>query len=665
MASEYPAAAGIVGTYDVTNYGDLLFPLIAQAELDRRIPGLRLDIYSPTVPPAPWPFPVLPSEALATDAARLSALLVGGGQLVRFDPIYPVALPEGTFAPDAYCLHPVLAARAAGTPIVWNAIGAWAGSPACPVREPILGQAIARSAIIAVRDEPTRALFTRLAPRAAIELVPDTAFGLSTLWPKGPDTPEQARWRAQIDLKGPYMVVQADRRIARFRDVLAGLQERLGLRIVVLPVCYCHGDRAEGFPALPGDADRLGGWPAPHRIREIIAGAELVVATSLHACITALAYGVRVARVSYPYERKFEQLESFSGIARLDDPADLERLLARGNGIEERVLDHQETLAAYWDRVAALIALNRRSTAQAIELPVAPAPAYGLPAKVAARAAAGRLARGIVRQVRGLVDPGRPAAFRNRPVLDLNAIRGAAIHDEPFRWGRQAGLFAPDDARLLADGFPTRGFWTIAGVEPGRHYRFIARSLIAMGADHPHGPRGLSDAWRAFALDLLSPEYRAAVSEAVGLDLRDAVMEANITQYGRGHELSPHLDLKEKLVTQIFYFNEDWEVEDGGCLAIMRDREAGSEAALIPPLLGTSAILVRSHRSWHRVTPVREGLNRARRSLNVIFHLPGSKSTMWPQWPIAARRTLRRWVCPVPGEPAIPQASAGKAPPGA
>jgi hypothetical protein len=39
---------GICGTFDVENYGDLLFPLIVEAELSRRLGRVRLHRFSYT-----------------------------------------------------------------------------------------------------------------------------------------------------------------------------------------------------------------------------------------------------------------------------------------------------------------------------------------------------------------------------------------------------------------------------------------------------------------------------------------------------------------------------------------------------------------------------------------------------------------------------------------
>jgi hypothetical protein len=76
-----------------------------------------------------------------------------------------------------------------------------------------------------------------------------------------------------------------------------------------------------------------------------------------------------------------------------------------------------------------------------------------------------------------------------------------------------------------------------------------------MGSDAVEHPDALSDAWRALAADLLSPEYRAAMTALTGRDLTQAPMEVNVFHYGPGGSLSAHLDLPEKLVTHVMYFN--------------------------------------------------------------------------------------------------------------
>src|SRR6185503_18190387 len=129
---------------------------------------------------------------------------------------------------------------------------------------------------------------------------------------------------------------------------------------------------------------------------------------------------------------------------------------------------------------------------------------------------------------------------------------------------------------------------------------------------------------------LVSPGYRKVMSQLTGLGLESLPIEVNIFHYGKSAWLGPHVDLEDKLVTHVFYFNENWNESDGGCLAILRGGDMGQVAQIIPPIVGNSAVLVRSTNSWHAVTRVRDDCRVSRRSLALTFYRPGSPSTMWP-----------------------------------
>lgn len=66
---------GMVGTFDVENYGDLLFPLIAEAELSQRLGPLRLHCFSyHQKAPPDWPFEVTSLSEFPRQAGNLDAL---------------------------------------------------------------------------------------------------------------------------------------------------------------------------------------------------------------------------------------------------------------------------------------------------------------------------------------------------------------------------------------------------------------------------------------------------------------------------------------------------------------------------------------------------------------------------------------------------------------
>lgn len=200
----------------------------------------------------------------------------------------------------------------------------------------------------------------------------------------------------------------------------------------------------------------------------------------------------------------------------------------------------------------------------------------------------------------------------------------------PYNWAFVNGLFIPEDAAALASTFPRDNFKTVAGYDGEKGYEYEARSLIHMGSEAPSHADQLSPSWRGLAADLLSPDYRRAMTHLTGCDLTHVPVEVNVFHYGRGAWLGPHVDLKDKIVTHILYFNEAWDKKDGGCLTVLQSSDMSEVFADISPVIGNSAVLVRSEKSWHAVSRVTEDCHLSRRSMTVTFYHPGSISTMWP-----------------------------------
>ncbi|WP_165356613.1 polysaccharide pyruvyl transferase family protein [Sphingosinicella sp. BN140058] len=662
---------GIVGTFDVENYGDLLFPLIAEKALHQRDESLNLIPFSlNSRSAADWPYDVQPIARLPERIPDLRALLIGGGQLVRFDDAYPVPVPPGSRVPLDYWLLPALAGAIGGKPVFWNGIGAWTDSPRAAGLDHIVQEAFAASRLVGLRDEASLRHLARIAPDAATRFVPDTAFGLSRLWPLGEESTDYRAWRQALGLAGRYAVVQANAAMPLHAEAI---QRQLRLMdipaAVILPVCWCHGDRADHAPRLETRILRSYAWLHPHLIREIIARSEILFGSSLHASITAISYGVPLVRGVQYSERKFEQLRLFEGVADIEEPAAMQRLAHGRRGVEALAQDYADRLDRYWDEVAAaalgdskerdeaarlrtlalfaqLCADRQRGTAASRLQTRATEPIMFLKRRRAHWRNNLLLLNDRLKQTvggafgRGTRDPAKeggaaewsPSTARDGggAILDIAAIETAAIATQPYRWAHIENLFAPEDARTLAEAFPSDSFRRVAGNDGEKSYQYLSRSLVHMGASEITRPERLHPAWRALLGDLLSRRYREALSEATGLDLGKAPMEINAIHFGAGAWLGPHVDLKDKIATHILYFNEDWDSADGGCLQVLRSRDDADREAEILPIVGGSALLVRSDDSWHSVSPVARGCRTSRKNINVIFHLPGSISTMWP-----------------------------------
>ena len=215
-------------------------------------------------------------------------------------------------------------------------------------------------------------------------------------------------------------------------------------------------------------------------------------------------------------------------------------------------------------------------------------------------------------------------------MLNVNRIARGQLQTEPFEWATIDGLFAPKDARALAETYPSDHFKTVSGHGGEKDYDYEARALIKLGERAISDADDLSPAWLQLAQDLVSPAYRTAMSTLSGRDLASAPVEVNVFHYGPGHLLGPHPDLPDKVTTHVLYFNRTWDAADGGCLRILRSRDAADPVAEILPVVGNSAVLVRADHSWHAVSRVVDSSGKSRRSVTVTFYRPGSTSSMWP-----------------------------------
>jgi len=215
-------------------------------------------------------------------------------------------------------------------------------------------------------------------------------------------------------------------------------------------------------------------------------------------------------------------------------------------------------------------------------------------------------------------------------MIDLTQIARHTLKTEPYTWAKIGNLFLPKDAAALAATFPRDHFKTVVGFGGEKDYEYEARELNVMGKIAVSHPADLSEAWQSLAHDLLSPAYRVAMSLLTARDLTTVPMEVNVFHYGPRACLGPHTDLSDKLVTHVLYFNRSWDRTHGGCLNILRSADQTDVAAEIEPIVGNSAVLVRSESSWHAVSRVVEECHLSRRSLTATFYQHGSISTMWP-----------------------------------
>jgi len=349
---------GIVGTFDVRNFGDLLFPLIADAELRERLGRVNLHRFSyHAKTPPDWPYAVTSVADLPEAVAGLDAMLIGGGFIIRFDkevaPGYEPPDPSIPH-PTGYWLTPALIALQRGIPVVWNAPGMHINDvPRWAL--PILRLALGLSAYVAVRDEPSRATLAQFVEGDRVIVVPDTGFGVARLLRAEASDELQRLWHA-AGITMPYILVQAAESMSWFpRFVESGKRQLSGLQFVVLPISPVLGDHAANLPGFV----ELTTWPDPLLLAELISHASAVVGHSYHLAITALTGGVPVFTWMDLSVGKFTALRDFETIYPLSAVLELGAEWFAARIGRRKPLPALETnlrlLAGHWDRVVTAI----------------------------------------------------------------------------------------------------------------------------------------------------------------------------------------------------------------------------------------------------------------------------------------------------------------------
>jgi lipopolysaccharide transport system ATP-binding protein len=365
---------GICGTFDVQNYGDLLFPLIAESELRERLGDVAVRIFSyNTRTPPYWPYAVTSLTELPLFAPYLDGLLIGGGFIIRFDKsVAPEYIPPdpNIHHPTGYWLTPALIALQHNIPVIWNAPGMHCNEIP-PWANPLMEVALSLSSYIAVRDEPSRSALQCLTS-TPITVVPDTAFGLSRLLNlEGEPSAEFTRLCGTSGLDRPYVLIQATLGLDGFVQFLKNNSECLrNFRFLALPISPTMGERPEFIDCdLPGLV-RLDTWPEPLLIAELIGRSEGVVGHSYHLCITALVSGVPVFTRQNLTNGKYCVLQDFENIFLLppDGELNVNWFFARlgRNAPTASVLASRKLLSDHWDRIAATFRAERPRTASSM-----------------------------------------------------------------------------------------------------------------------------------------------------------------------------------------------------------------------------------------------------------------------------------------------------------
>lgn len=374
----------IWGTFDVANFGDLLFPRIFEHEIKRRLPQAFVRSFSPLgylhAVPLDGGFVAEPlghwsSERIRELAHDVDVVAVGGGEIIHdHDEYYSVWYeiePEEALRlqPSRFFIEGLGEDVGATPPVAWHSVGIpfdLEGELARRVRD-----ACAHRPYISVRDEHSRSRLVAAGVEREIAVVPDSALLIDRLFSKDllAQRLEYLRAVGSYPAHGDApLIVQGSRVLVPFADEIAralvhALANRKHVPILLLEAGPCHGD---------GEfADILAQFLPPertYRMREgfvvedvvaAIASAQGFLGLSLHGSLTAFACDVPFSTMNMVGYSKLSAWVEMAG-AEATYITSIDQL---GPAVE-RVLDGQRArgdlkplrraIDAHFDRIADL-----------------------------------------------------------------------------------------------------------------------------------------------------------------------------------------------------------------------------------------------------------------------------------------------------------------------
>ena len=138
--------------------------------------------------------------------------------------------------------------------------------------------------------------------------------------------------------------------------------------------------------------------------------------------------------------------------------------------------------------------------------------------------------------------------------------------------------------------------------------------------------------------ELNSPEVKAAFSRKFDVDLDGLTLQMTFRKYSKLADGNAHNDSKNKIVTALIYFNEDWP-HDSGRLRMLRSTwNMDDYAAEVAPQDGNLIAFKRNEQSYH-------GFNRyegERRSLQMYWVKPKRQATSKREKGFSLKRSIKR-----------------------
>ena len=320
-----------VGSFDVENYGDLLFSYVFKENIEKYLEDIDITLFAPLNCISPFTkdtqvYSVKEMEKMHSENP-FDAIVVGGGDLVQFKKIMVKLAddPDREVVYDVLSMWfiPAMVAMKYQVPIIWNSLGV--PFELSDIQQQLMAEVMKQSAYVTVRDESSRENLGKAASALDVKVVTDSILSIA----KTVDYKDmQSRFEnvyKNLDVefnKDSYIVVHVNKNIKDDEgkilcEQLNAIKEKHGVDVVLMPIGYTLGDDM-GITKLKSMEDgfvQIKKKLAPYDMMSVIANAKFYIGASLHGCVTSTAF--KIPNIVYNYS-KLNKIEGFLSNVKRD-----------------------------------------------------------------------------------------------------------------------------------------------------------------------------------------------------------------------------------------------------------------------------------------------------------------------------------------------------------
>jgi hypothetical protein len=166
-------------------------------------------------------------------------------------------------------------------------------------------------------------------------------------------------------------------------------------------------------------------------------------------------------------------------------------------------------------------------------------------------------------------------------ILQLDALRQAPLHDDPFPYVVIESFLRPEYADAVNRDFPaisSRGSFPLQEVRSGSSFN------------------RLTD-------ELKSPLLKRAIAEKFAIDLTGRATMVTVRGKASARDGRIHTDSRSKFLTMLLYLNPAWETQEGWLRLLRSSKSLDDYVTEIPPTFGTCLLFKVTDNCWHGHKP--------------------------------------------------------------